>query len=42
MCGRYVNPATAEAERHYAVQLIRWQFDRGYDVASRHLKTDLQ
>ena len=33
MCGRYVNPATAEAERYFAVHLIRWQFDRSYNVA---------
>jgi len=33
MCGRYVNPATAEAERYFAVHLIRWKFDRSYNVA---------
>lgn len=33
MCGRYVNPATAEAERYFAVHLIHWQFDRSYNVA---------
>jgi hypothetical protein len=33
MCGRYVNPATAEAERYFAVHLIRWQFDRSYNIA---------
>lgn len=33
MCGRYVNPATAEAERVFAVHLIRWQFERSYNVA---------
>jgi putative SOS response-associated peptidase YedK len=33
MCGRYVNPATAEAERYFAVHLIHWKFDRSYNVA---------
>ena len=33
MCGRYVNPATAEAERYFAIHLVRWQFDRSYNVA---------
>jgi putative SOS response-associated peptidase YedK len=33
MCGRYVNPATAEAERYFAVHLIRWKFARSYNVA---------
>jgi putative SOS response-associated peptidase YedK len=33
MCGRYVNPATAEAERYLAVHLIHWKFDRSYNVA---------
>ena len=33
MCGRYVNPATAEAERYFAVQLIHWRFDRSYNIA---------
>jgi putative SOS response-associated peptidase YedK len=33
MCGRYVNAATAEAERYFAVHLIHWQFDRSYNVA---------
>jgi len=33
MCGRYVNPATAEAERYFAVHLIHWQFERSYNVA---------
>jgi putative SOS response-associated peptidase YedK len=33
MCGRYVNPATAEAERYFAVHLIHWKFNRSYNVA---------
>src|ERR1700722_786970 len=33
MCRRYVTPATAEAERYFAVHLIRWKFDRSYNVA---------
>src|ERR1700735_3901607 len=33
MCGRYVNPETAEAERYFAVHLIHWKFDRSYNVA---------
>jgi putative SOS response-associated peptidase YedK len=33
MCGRYVNPATAEAERYFAVHLIHWHFERSYNVA---------
>lgn len=33
MCGRYVNPATAEVERYFAVHLIHWKFDRSYNVA---------
>jgi putative SOS response-associated peptidase YedK len=33
MCGRYVNPTTAEAERYFAVHLIQWQFERSYNVA---------
>lgn len=33
MCGRYVNPATAEAERYFAVHLINWKFERSYNVA---------
>jgi len=34
MCGRYVNPATAEAERYFVVHLIRWKFNRSYNVAT--------
>jgi len=33
MCGRYVSPATAEAERYFAIHLVRWQFERSYNVA---------
>jgi putative SOS response-associated peptidase YedK len=33
MCGRYVTPATAEAERYFTVHLVRWQFERSFNIA---------
>jgi len=33
MCGRYVNPDIAEAERYFLVHLLRWKFERSYNVA---------
>jgi SOS response associated peptidase (SRAP) len=33
MCGRYVSPDIAEAERYFLVHLLRWQFERSYNVA---------
>ena len=33
MCGRYVSPDLAEAERYFLVHLLRWKFERSYNVA---------
>ena len=33
MCGRYSTPQQSEAERYFAVHLLRWQFERSYNVA---------
>jgi putative SOS response-associated peptidase YedK len=33
MCGRYVSPDIAEAERYFLVHLLRWKFERSYNVA---------
>lgn len=33
MCGRYVTPDIAEAERNLLVHLVNWQFARSYNVA---------
>src|SRR5665213_3242452 len=34
MCGRYVTPQIAEAERYFLVHLRRWQdYERSYNVA---------
>jgi putative SOS response-associated peptidase YedK len=33
MCGRYVSPDIAEAERYFLVHLLRWGFERSYNVA---------
>jgi len=33
MCGRYVSPDVAEAERYFLVHLLRWKFERSYNVA---------
>jgi len=33
MCGRYVSPDIAEAERYFLVHILRWKFERWYNVA---------
>ncbi len=34
MCGRYVSPEIAEAERNFTVHLLHWQeYERSYNVA---------
>jgi putative SOS response-associated peptidase YedK len=33
MCGRFSTPEQSEAERYFAVHLLRWQFKRSYNVA---------
>jgi putative SOS response-associated peptidase YedK len=33
MCGRYSTPQQSEAERYFAVHLLRWHFERSYNVA---------
>lgn len=33
MCGRYVSPDIAEAERYFLVHVVRWKLDRSYNVA---------
>jgi putative SOS response-associated peptidase YedK len=33
MCGRYVSPDIAEAERYFLVHVMRWRFERSYNVA---------
>ncbi len=33
MCGRYVSPDVAEAERYFLVHLLRWDIERSYNVA---------
>ncbi len=33
MCGRYSTPQQSEAERYFTVHLVRWQFERSYNVA---------
>jgi hypothetical protein len=33
MCGRHVSPDIAEAERYFLVHLLRWKFERSYNVA---------
>ena len=33
MCGRYVSPDIAEAERYFLVHILRWKFERSYNVA---------
>ena len=33
MCGRYSTPEQSEAERYFAVHLLRWEFERSYNVA---------
>ncbi|MGA8706771.1 MAG: SOS response-associated peptidase [Steroidobacteraceae bacterium] len=33
MCGRYSTPQQSEAERYFAVHLLRWQFERSFNVA---------
>jgi putative SOS response-associated peptidase YedK len=37
MCGRYVSPDIAEAERYFLVHLLHWQFERSYNVAPTQL-----
>jgi putative SOS response-associated peptidase YedK len=33
MCGRYVSPDVAEAERYFLVHLMRWKFESSFNVA---------
>jgi putative SOS response-associated peptidase YedK len=33
MCGRYVSPTAAEAERYFTVHLVQWEFGRNFNVA---------
>ncbi|HEY6455653.1 MAG TPA: SOS response-associated peptidase [Steroidobacteraceae bacterium] len=33
MCGRYVSPDIAEAERYFLVHVVRWNIERSYNVA---------
>lgn len=33
MCGRYTTPAESEAERAFTVHLLRWHFERSFNVA---------
>jgi putative SOS response-associated peptidase YedK len=33
MCGRYVSPDIAEAERYFLVHVMRWKVERSYNVA---------
>ena len=33
MCGRYVSPYVAEAERYFLVHVMRWKFERSFNVA---------
>jgi hypothetical protein len=28
MCGRYVSPDIAEADRYFLLDLVRWKFER--------------
>ncbi len=33
MCGRFTTPSQSEAERYFMVHLLRWRFERSYNVA---------
>ena len=33
MCGRYVSPDVAEAERYFLVHVMRWKFESSFNVA---------
>jgi putative SOS response-associated peptidase YedK len=37
VCGRYATPEESEAERYLAVHLLRWHFERSYNVAPSQL-----
>jgi putative SOS response-associated peptidase YedK len=37
MCGRYVSPDIAEAERYFLVHLVRWDIERSFNVAPSQL-----
>jgi putative SOS response-associated peptidase YedK len=37
MCGRYVSPDIAEAERYFLVHLVRWDIERSYNIAPTQL-----